>query len=139
MQTAQEIRERIAEAGLKVTLQRVAVLEALTGSKDHPTADMVIDYLKERYPGIATGTVYKTLETFVEKGIVEKVKNDSDKMRYDAFTDKHHHLYSVDSREIGDYYDEELDNLLKEYFSRKEIPNFEIHDLKLQILGKFKK
>lgn len=139
MMTAQQIREKIAAAGLKVTLQRVAVLEALTSRSDHPTADEVIRYLQERYPGIATGTVYKTLDTFVNKGIVEKVKVDSDKMRYDAFTDKHHHLYSVDDNEIGDYYDKELDELLQDYFRKKDIPNFEIHDLKLQIVGKFKK
>ena len=139
MKDVEHIRKRIADSGLKVTVQRLAVLEALFDLKNHPTVERIRQKINERYPGIASGTIYKTLETFVDKGLVEKVKDSNDKMRYDAYTEKHHHLYSEDDQEIGDYYDPELDKLLEEYFRKKSIPGFDVHDTRVQIVGRFKK
>lgn len=131
-------RKIIIESGLKVTPQRLAVLNALTHLENHPTVDKIIDFIKKNHPNIAVGTVYKTLETFVLKGIVKKVKTDRDFMRYDAILEKHHHLYCIESDRIEDYYDEELNNLIENYFRTKKIENFSIEDIKLQIVGKFK-
>lgn len=132
------IRQVLPKYGLKITPQRVAVYEAIVQMKNHPTAENIIEFVRSRYPNIAVGTVYNTLETFVEKGIISKVKTDGDTMRYDAFTEKHHHLYSLDSRRIEDYYDEELNRWIEEYFSRKEIPGFRIEDVRIQIVGEFR-
>lgn len=122
---------------LKVTPQRVAVLEALNNLKDHPTADRIKEYVVKNNPHIAVGTIYKTLETFVEKGLVKKVKTDEDVMRYDAILDKHHHLYCEDTERIEDFFDEQLNEMLEDYFRKKKIPNFKVKDIKLQIIGTF--
>lgn len=122
---------------LKVTPQRVAVLEALNNLKDHPTADRIKEYVVKNHPHIAVGTIYKTLETFVEKGLVKKVKTDEDVMRYDAILDKHHHLYCEDTERIEDFIDEQLNEMLEDYFRKKKIPNFKVKDIKLQIVGTF--
>jgi len=124
-------------AGLKITPQRIAVIEAVTILHNHPTAENIIDYIKENHPNIAMGTIYKTLETFVKKGMVKKVKTDGDTMRYDATTCPHHHLYSSQSDRIEDYNDTELQNLLESYFKTHTIPGFRIEDIKLQIIGEF--
>jgi Fur family peroxide stress response transcriptional regulator len=58
-------------------------------------------------------------------------------MRYDAILEKHHHLYCADSDRIEDYYDEELNKVLEKYFIKKNIPGFEIKEIRLQISGKF--
>ena len=130
-------RETLIKAGLKVTPQRLVVLEAVTKLRDHPTAERIIDFIKQNHPNIAVGTVYKTLETFVEKEIIEKVKTDKDIMRYDAILEKHHHLYCIKSDRIEDYYDDELNQILKDYFEKKSIKDFKIEDIKLQIIGNF--
>lgn len=122
---------------LKVTPQRVAVLEALNNLKDHPTADRIKEYVVKNHPHIAVGTIYKTLETFVEKGLVKKVKTEEDVMRYDAILDKHHHLYCEDTERIEDFFDEQLNEMLEDYFRKKKIPNFKVKDIKLQIIGTF--
>jgi len=132
-----KLEEILAQNGLKVTPQRIAVLDALIKIHEHPSADLIIDYIKKNHPNIAIGTVYKTLETFVEKGIVKKVKTEQDVMRYDTIMEKHHHLYCAESNRIEDYYDQELNTLLEKYFSKKEIKNFKIEEIKLQITGKF--
>ncbi|NCA76334.1 MAG: transcriptional repressor [Alphaproteobacteria bacterium] len=123
--------------GLRVTPQRIAILETLMALQKHPTADNIIEYLKKNHPNIATGTIYNTLETFVKKGIIAKVKTDRDVMRYDAVTKNHHHLYCFKSDRIEDYNDPGLQQILEEYFRDHEIPGFRIEDIKLQIIGEF--
>lgn len=127
----------LKDNNLKVTPQRIAVLEALASLKDHPTADKIKEYVVKNHPNIAVGTIYKTLETFVEKGLVKKVKTDLDVMRYDAILDKHHHLYCENTERIEDFFDEKLNKMLEDYFKKKKIPNFKVKDIKLQIIGTF--
>jgi Fur family peroxide stress response transcriptional regulator len=127
----------LRDSNLKVTPQRVAVLEALNNLKNHPTADKIKEYVVKNHPNIAVGTIYKTLDTFVEKGLVKKVKTEKDVMRYDAILENHHHLYCKDTERIEDFFDDELDNLIDKYFQRKKIPNFNVKDIKLQIIGTF--
>ncbi|MGA7721493.1 MAG: transcriptional repressor [Ignavibacteriaceae bacterium] len=122
---------------LKITPQRMAVLEALKSLKEHPTADKIKEYVVKNHPNIAVGTIYKTLETFVEKGLVRKVKTEKDVMRYDAILEKHHHLYCEDTEHIEDYFDDKLNNMLEIYFKKKKIPNFKVKDIRLQIIGTF--
>lgn len=130
-----EILNSISNSGLKITPQRIAVMEALTSMRVHPTAEEVYNIVKAGQPNISLGTIYKTLDTFVEKGLAQAVKTDGGNMRYDAFTDKHHHIYSTDSGEIEDYYDSELDEIIEKYFKKKAIPGFDIKEIKLQIIG----
>ncbi len=135
----EEVRNKLMEKGLRVTPQRVAILEAIITLGKHPTADHIIGFLKEHNPNIATGTVYKVLDALFENNLIKKVKTDKDIMRYDAVIAEHHHLYSSESDRIEDYINHDLNNLLKEYFKKNKIPDFEIDDIKLQIIGKFKK
>jgi Fur family peroxide stress response transcriptional regulator len=137
--TLDQIRDIIKEKGLKITPQRTAVLEAVVELGSHPTAEIIIDFIQKNHPNVAIGTVYKTLETFVEKKIIKKVKTEKDIMRYDAILEKHHHLYCAKSDRIEDYYDDELNEVLEEYFRKKNIDNFKIEDVKLQIIGNFYK
>jgi Fur family peroxide stress response transcriptional regulator len=132
-----QIRDIIKEKGLKITPQRTAVLEAVLELGNHPTAERIIDFIQKNHPNVAIGTVYKTLETFVEKKIIKKVKTEKDIMRYDAILEKHHHLYCAKSDRIEDYYDNDLNDVLEEYFKKKNIDNFKIEDVKLQIIGNF--
>ena len=134
-----EIRDRLIDKGLKVTPQRIAILEAIIKLNNHPTADNIIDYIRKNNPNIATATVYKVLNALVKNEIIKQVKTDRDSMRYDAITESHHHLYSSKSDTIKDYYNDEINELLTNYFKKHNIPDFEIEDIKLQIIGKFKK
>ncbi len=135
--TSEEIRNRLTEKGLKITPQRFSILEAIYTLGNHPSADNILEYIHESHPNIATGTVYKVLDTLVENNLIRKVKTDAGQMRYDGVIESHHHIYSSDSDLIQDYVDEELDELLKEYFIKKNIEGFKIEDIVLQIRGTF--
>ena len=131
------VRQILTGNGLKVTPQRVAVYEAISRMNNHPNAEAIIDFIKKKYPNIAVGTVYNTLETFAQKGIISRMKTNGDVMRYDALMHRHHHLYSTDSRRIEDYFDEELNQILQEFIQKRNIPNFAIEDVNVQIVGRF--
>jgi Fur family peroxide stress response transcriptional regulator len=84
------------------------------------------------------GTVYNVLDVLVVNGILDRVKTDNDVMRYDAILEQHHHLYCAESDKIKNYFNDDLNKLLSDYFKKHKIPDFEINDIKLQIIGKFK-
>ena len=65
------------------------------------------------------------------------MKTDKDLMRYDAVLSDHHHLYCSETQRIEDYEDEQLNQMITDYFKKKKIRNFTIQDIKLQITGKF--
>lgn len=130
-------KDKLKEAGLKVTPQRLIVLEAMSVLKNHPTADEIISYVRNSHPNIATGTVYKVLDTFEEKNLISKVKTEAGIFRYDGITEHHHHLYCLETERIEDFFDKELDDILNKYFEKKKPDNFKIGEIKLQINGKF--
>ncbi|VBB48450.1 putative Peroxide operon regulator [uncultured Paludibacter sp.] len=134
-----KIYEVLKNADLRITPQRVAVLEAFYTLKNHPTADKIIQFVQKKNPNIAVGTIYKVIDILIQKEIVRLVKTDKGVMRYDEIHDHHHHLVSENSDMIEDYYDEELDELLKKYFEKKRIENFTIEDIKVEITGNFDK
>jgi Fur family peroxide stress response transcriptional regulator len=137
--SANNIRNKLAEKGLKVTPQRMSILEAIYALNNHPTADNIIEHIRETHPNIATGTVYKVLDVLVENKIIKKVTTDRDIMRYDGITEKHHHIYCANCDLIEDYKDAELDKMLKEYFKKKSFPGLEIEDIVIQIRGTYEK
>lgn len=132
-----QIKDKLAEKGLKITPQRIAILEAIYTLNNHPTAEMIMNYIKNSHPSIATGTLYKVLDVLIENKLINRVKTEKDAMRYDSIMEHHHHLYSIESEDIKDYADEELDQLLADYFRKNGIANFEIREIKLQIKGRF--
>lgn len=136
---AEEISSKLIEKGLKVTPQRIAILEAIVKLNNHPTAENIIEYIRNKHPNISVATVYKVLDALVENRLIGKVKTEKDIMRFEAIRESHHHLYCSDSDRIEDYNDNELDELLKKYFLKKRIPDFNVEDIKLQIIGKFMK
>lgn len=132
------IASKLSEKGLRVTPQRIAILGAIMNLNNHPTAEKVIDYIRKNHPSISVGTVYKVLDSLVENNLLKKVKTERGIMRYDAIPYHHHHLFCEETDRIEDYVDEQLDELITDYFEKKGIKNFNIQHIQLHITGKFK-
>lgn len=78
-------------AALKHSRQRDCIKEFLMGRKDHPTADMVYAHVREEFPHISLGTVYRNLSLLSEIGEIKKITcNGPD--RFDANTLPHYHF-----------------------------------------------
>jgi len=130
-----DIRARIVAVGLKATLQRIIIYESLLNLHDaHPTAEEVFQQLQMAHPGISLGTVYKTLDSFVEANLVKRVLSDS-KRRFDVNEQPHGHIYCTNTKEIIDYTDPELEKLVADYFKAKNFRNFNLQQVSVQIIG----
>lgn len=133
--TTSQIKDKITSSGLKGTHQRIAIYEALINLENHPTAEMIYNAIKKKYPTISLGTVYKTLETFVEKRLINRVLTTNDIMRYDAITKPHHHLFDKSSGKIIDYDDDQLFKVIEKHLKKKDIPFFNISSIHVRING----
>jgi Fur family transcriptional regulator, peroxide stress response regulator len=95
----------LKESDLKVTPQSSCCTGSFKYYKhDHPTAERIKDFVVKKNPNIAVGTIYNILETFVEKGLIKKVKTEKDVMRYDAILENHHHLYCEETEVISRFF-----------------------------------
>ncbi|RKX60063.1 MAG: transcriptional repressor [Thermodesulfobacteriota bacterium] len=88
--------------GLKLTPQRLAILEYLEGNKDHPSAEDIYNALKDRFPSMSFATVYNTLEVLMKKGLVKEINIDSSKRRFDPLVEPHHHFICKNCGKIID-------------------------------------
>ncbi|MCF8345730.1 MAG: transcriptional repressor [Bacteroidales bacterium] len=138
MRESTPYQNMLKHAGLKVTPQRLAVLESIFNIKHHPSSEDITRYVRKNHPNIAVGTIYNILDQFVKKGLLTRVKTDKGSMLFDHVTDRHHHLYCSESERVEDYFDKELDQLLENFFNKKRISGFEIDDIRLQLVGHFK-
>ena len=124
----------LTDKDLRITPQRVAVLDVILNLDTHPSAETIAEFVRINYPHVPLGTIYKILDIFVEKEIISRVKTEDGIIRYDPIMENTTTIALTD--EIEDYYDSDLNKLLEDYFSNKQIPNFTINDIRLQIIGK---
>jgi len=87
-----KIQEAIRGAGLRCTPQRVAVLDYLVRHPDHATVEELWPALNKRHTQASRATVYNTLHTLAQAGLVREFKLDGNAARFDACLDPHHHF-----------------------------------------------
>ena len=103
--------ETCRASGLKLTHQRMEVFHELAGTEDHPDAETIYTSVSRRVPAISRDTVYRTLATLEEEGLVRKAEILANRGRYDANMDRHHHFVCTECGLVRDFYSEALDKL----------------------------
>lgn len=76
----------------KHSKQREGILNNLRSRRDHPTADMVYYSMREEYPNISLGTVYRNLSLLAEQGDILKISSGNGPDHFDGFTNPHNHF-----------------------------------------------
>lgn len=132
------LKVKLRDKGLKVTPKRISIFEAIIKLQNHPTAEEIVNYIRNKNIKIATATVYKALDILVAKKVINKVETEKNIIRYDALLEPHHHLIGAESDLIKDYQNEEITKILEKYFKKNKIQDFDIEEIKLQIIGKFR-
>jgi Fur family peroxide stress response transcriptional regulator len=105
------LRRLCRERGIPHTVQRRVILETVLELDDHPTADRVHEAVSTRADGISRATVYRTLETLVELGLITKACHPGSTVRYDWRTEVHHHLVCLHCDAVIDITAPDLDAL----------------------------
>ena len=96
------MRSMFKEKNLKVTPQRYAIYKYLCSTKEHPSAETIYKELREDYPMLSLATVYKTLKTLVDIGMVQELNAGEDNFRYDANVATHPHIMCLDCGRVDD-------------------------------------
>lgn len=93
---------RYKDLGIKLTPQRLAILEYLEGNTDHPSAEDIFKAVSVDFPTMSLATVYNTLDTLRNRGYLTEVTIDPDKKRFDPCTEQHHHLLCRSCKKVVD-------------------------------------
>ena len=109
-QTDEELIASIQDKGLKVTPQRLAIFRYLSDNETHPSAETIFEDIKKELPTISQGTVYKTLSTLTEMGVIRELKIGNGHSRYDSNTTVHINVICPNCNKITDYQSKEIIN-----------------------------
>ena len=93
---------------LKYSRQRESIKANLMSRRDHPTADALDASIREEFPNISLGTVYRNLNLLVETGEILKLTCGNGPDHYDGNAAPHYHFVC---RECGQVYDIDLDEM----------------------------
>ena len=108
------IEERCKQKGVKLTDQRKLIARIMSDSHDHPNVDALYKRVSKIDSKISIATVYRTVKLFEEAGILTKHDFRGGKARYEELPDNHHdHLIDVQSGDIIEFVDEEIEKLQK--------------------------
>lgn len=101
-------------AAIKYSRQREAIKEYLMSTSDHPTADSVYLHVKEEFPRISLGTVYRNLNLLADMGEIIKITTPNGGDRFDGNTEPHYHVLCTECGEIHDLSMDILDSVTQE-------------------------
>lgn len=94
--------ERLRGAGYRVTKQRLAVCAFLHGNVSHPTVDDIYAGVKDVFPRMSVATVYKSVASLIDIGLVKPISQGLAATVYDASTDEHAHFRCIHCNQITD-------------------------------------
>lgn len=97
-----EIQKKLRDRGVMPTAQRIEVAELLLSRPQHLSADQIIEKLHRAGSRVSKATVYNSLKTFSETGLIKEINVDATRKYYDSTTDAHHHFYHVETGELTD-------------------------------------
>ena len=122
----------LRKEGLKVTPQRIAVLEELKDDRGHRESEEIYMAIKSNKMHVSRATVYRTLDILVENKFVRKLNLGDGRARYESKVDKSHHDHLICDTcgiiiEFVDYKIEKLQEKIAEEY--QFILNRHIHQL----------
>lgn len=119
--TQEEYAKKIADAGIRPSVQRLAIFRYLSESREHPTVDMVYRALSPQFPSFSRTTVYNTLKTFIAHKLINEVTIADEEARFDADLSNHFHFKCNQCGKIEDVKDSLLPDL--ERYCASAIPD----------------
>ncbi len=107
--TRPEIEAKLEQSGIQPTLQRVLLAQYILCEADHPTAEDVKVWADQHVGKISLATVYNTLNTLVEAGLIQEFKfPHNEKSIYDCNMTEHFHFLDEGSGQIFDLSEDDV-------------------------------
>ena len=127
------IEQLCLDKGMRMTDQRRVIARVLSESDDHPDVEEVYRRAVAIDSKISIATVYRTVRLFDEAGILERHDFRDGRSRYEMLSEDHHdHLIDLDSGEVLEFTNEEIERLQVE-IARKM--GFKLVDHRMELYG----
>ncbi len=97
---------------LKYSRQREVIKDFLINRKDHPTADTVYMNVREQYPNISLGTVYRNLTLLADLGEIQRLRVGDGVDHFDADVSPHYHFVCTECGSVIDLEMESIDHII---------------------------
>lgn len=114
----QDLVDKYKDSGMRLTHQRKVILGVIAEADDHPDVDTLYRRASAIYSLISLATVYRTVGALEQAGIIEKLDIGDGKARYEIAGQHHDHLIDMDSGEIYEFHDAELEKMKVEIAKR---------------------
>ena len=125
-----ELKEELIRAGIRPSVQRLAIFEYVRQSCQHPTAEVVYEALRDELGSLSLTTVYNTLKLFVDAGLIMMLTNDDTFRCFDGNCCSHAHFLCNSCGKIYDF------ELKRNYVDIVEgLDGFEVTDAQLYLKG----
>jgi Fur family iron response transcriptional regulator len=132
--TPAEIETRLLAAGIQPTAQRIAICRYVLCEADHPSAEDVKSWADTNFPKMSLATVYNTLKTLVEAGLLREFRfPHSDKVIYDNNLETHFHFLDEATGKLVDLSTDEVEIIPKLH------KKFQIHEVEVVLRGSIKR
>ena len=124
---------RAEAAGLRMTGQRRTVASVLEQADDHPDVEAIHARAASLDPGISIATVYRAVKLFEEAGLLERREFGDGRARYeDAERDHHDHLIDLQTGEVIEFVDPEIEALQEKIAARL---GYDLRAHRLELFG----
>ncbi|MCC7497540.1 MAG: transcriptional repressor [Bryobacterales bacterium] len=125
-------RQRCKRAGLACTHQRQVIYRVLAASESHPSPESVYERVRMEIPSISVATIYKSIRTFMDQGLLQQVNPLHEAARLDANLEPHHHLVCTACKSVEDLPAE----LIEAPRPVRPLPNgFRAREFHIEVLG----
>ena len=128
-----DIESKCKQKGVRLTEQRKLIAQVMSKTESHPDVDELHKKVMKLDSKISIATVYRTVKLFEEAGIVAKHDFKGSKSRYEQAPEEHHdHLIDVNSGEIIEFVNEEIEELQKKVAGKL---GYKLIDHRLELYG----
>ena len=124
---------RCLAKNIRMTSQRQIIIQVIEESDDHPDVDQLYLRSVELDNTISIATVYRTVKLLEEAGLIERLEFGDGRSRYEEAREHHEHLVDIETGEVHEFYNEELETLKTEI--AREM-GYDLIDHRLELYGK---
>jgi Fe2+ or Zn2+ uptake regulation protein len=129
----EQLRQECAARGLRMTPQREVLLRVLSQTTGHPTADELVQKVREVLPSVSHATVYRNVQELVRAGLVGTLERAGGAVHFEVNPDDHHHFVCRNCGQVWDVYLADVEVRVDR--RKSQLAGFQIDHPEVQLYG----
>lgn len=130
--TFDEALKYLKEKKIRITPQRIAIIEFLATTNEHPTAEDIYRAIEKDFPGMSVATIYNNLRLFTEIGMIKEMSYGDASSHFDFHTEPHYHAICRKCGKIVDFYYPGLEDV---EMAASVLTGFKVDGHRLEVYG----